>query len=488
MSGKNHREIHFGRRYFIKTTALAGMAATLPGAGLRGQETESPSEKQLKGKSLLFLSDSPEAYEQLIESIKTIPDTNLLVTTLKVDFQKPQEIIDAFCCLSADILLLCISRFVFNFGSLGDDLDALNIPIIVFSSNKDVLLIDANLAASLRANEAPVRLAVSQSQALELVKIAASPGILEDKSALLFGRPFDSTSVPARSLSKERVFNSTGVRVRYRPIEELATLLEDVDERSASSEMERWKSEALEVVQVPDETILDSCKLYVLLRSIVDGEGLSAIGIDCLGFTLGPKPTLPYPCLAFSRLRDEGISAVCEADVHAMLSMMFLQEICRKSSFMCNVNSLNVEESIVTLSHCAAPLRLRGANAAPMRYRLHDYHGFKRGVVPEVEFPVGAEVVAASFTKDMKSFLLWPGRIETQVKDTARSASKTDFTLDVCANTMDVKIRDADRFLQSIPGAHMIMVLGSHTQAIEDALFGMNVSIVGPSDFTPPEV
>ena len=488
MSGKNHKEIHFGRRDFIKTTALAGVAATLPGTGLAGQDTESPSEKRLKRKSLLCLSDSPEAYEQLIESIKAIPDTNLLVTSLKVDFQKPQEIIDTFCCLNADVLLLCISRFVFNFGNLGDDLDALNIPVIVLSSNKDVLLIDANLAASLRANGVHVRLALSQSQALELVKIAASPGILEDKKALLFGRPFDSTSVPARSLSEERVFNSTGVRVRYRPIEELAALLEDVDEGSARSEMQRWKSEAVEVVQVPDETILDSCRLYVLLRSIVDSEGLSAIGIDCLGFTLGPKLILPYPCLAFARLRDEGIAAVCEADVHAMLSMMFLQGICGKSSFMCNVNSLNVEESTVLLSHCAAPLSLRGANTAPMRYRLHDYHGFGRGVVPEVEFPVGTEVIAGSFTKDMKSFLLWPGRIQTQVKDTERSASPAGFTLDVCANTMDVKIRDADRFLQNIPGAHMIMLLGSHTKAIEDALFGMNVNIIGPSDFTPPDV
>ena len=108
--------------------------------------------------------------------------------------------------------------------------------------------------------------------------------------------------------------------------------------------------------------------------------------------------------------------------------------------------------------------------------------------MPEVEFPSGMEVTAGSFTKDFKSFVFWPGRILAQVKDTDRSSLKNSITLDVCANTMDVKIKDTDRFLQNIPGAHMIMIAGNHINAIDEALFGMNAGIVGPSDFTPPDV
>lgn len=155
---------------------------------------------------------------------------------------------------------------------------------------------------------------------------------------------------------------------------------------------------------------------------------------------------------------------------------------------MCNVNSVNVQESTILPSHCTAPLKLHGSNAAPLRYRLHDYHGFGRGVVPEVEFTLGMEVVVGAFTKDLKNFVSWPGRILAQVKDTERSSSKNSITLDVCANTMDVKIKDADRFLQNIPGVHLIMIAGNHTDVIEDALFGMNVGIIGPSDFTRPDV
>jgi len=96
------------------------------------------------------------------------------------------------------------------------------------------------------------------------------------------------------------------------------------------------------------------------------------------------------------------------------------------------------------------------------------------------------DVVTGGFSKNLKSFSLWPGRIQSQVKDTASSAPK-GFMLNSCANTMEVKIRDAGHFLQNIVGIHHIMVTGNYAKPIEDALLAMNTSIVGPSDLTPPE-
>jgi hypothetical protein len=484
----NRKEIQVGRRNFIKTTTMASVAATLPGKRLISQGTDNPSKsgQGVMKRKLLFLSNSPPANEQFIESIRSIPGTDLLVSSVKVNYLKPQEIIQTIHDQDADILLMCLPRFTFSFGSLYDSMGDLNIPVIVLSSNPELILIDANLVAALRANGANATFAISQKQALELVKIAASPRILEDRRALVYGRPFDSTSVPAHNLTEDEVYKRTGVRIQYRPIEELAALFTDVDEASAGSEMERWKKEAVEVIRVSDKAILDASRLYILLRSIIEKEGLSAISIDCLGFTMSPNPTLPYPCLAFARLRDQGITAACEADVCGMLSSMFLQEISRKPSFMCNIMSVDLQKSKIVLSHCVAPLKLNGSNTAPMRYRLHDYHGFGRGVVPEVEFPLGMEVIMGAFSKNLKSFSLWPGRIQTQVKDTDRPSSGKGLMLNSCANTMDVKIKDADRFLQNIPGVHQIMIACNYTRAIEDALFGMNMSIVGPSDFTPP--
>jgi L-fucose isomerase-like protein len=483
-------KIQVRRRDFIKTTTIASVAASLPATRLVGQDTASPSKPKPEGtrRKLLCLSDSQAAHERLIESIKSLPGIDLQVSQIKVNFQKPQEIIQAVRSQNADILLMCLPFFTFNFGSLYDSMGDLNIPIVVLSSSPDRILIDANLVASLRGNGANATFALTEAEALELLKIAAAPRILEGKRALLFGRPFDSTTVPARNLTEDYVYQRTGVRIQYRPMEEITELYKATDEAGARSEMERWKREAVEVIRVPDKTILDACRLYKLLRSIIEKENLSAVSLDCLGFTITPNPALPYPCLAFARLRDDGFTAACESDLCGLLSSMFMQEISRKPSFMCNVMAVDRKKSSVLLSHCVSPLKLNGPSAPAMKYRLHDYHNFGRGVVPEVEFPIGMEVTTGEFSKNLKSFTLWPGRIQSQVRGTDSSAAKKGFMLNDCANTMEMKVRDADRFLQNIAGIHHIMVAGNYARAIDDALFRMNVNIIGPSDFAAPAI
>jgi hypothetical protein len=487
MPGADQKRIHVGRRDFIKTMTLASIAATLPGAALADQRSAGAIRLRPAGgkKNLLCLSNNPPAHEKYIESMRSIPGTDLQVSSIKVNYQNPEEIVRTVHERDMDILLLILPRMTFSFGSLCDAMGDLDIPVIVLTTNPELIPIDANLSASLRGNGANVTFTISQDQALERVRITASPGILEGRRAILYGRPFDSTTVTAHNLNEDLVYRRTGVRIQFRPLEELAALYKEVDAKDAVREMERWKREATEVIGVSDKTIVDACRLYVLLRSIVEKEELSAVSIDCLGFTLSPNPVLPYPCLAFARLRDEGVTAACEADVCGMLSSMFLEEISRKPSFMCNLMSVDPLDSKIIVSHCVAPLKLNGLDAAQMRYKLHAYHGSGRGAVPEVEFPPRGQVLTGGFSKDLKSFALWPGRIESQVMDTDRAPSRSGLMNNVCANTMDIKIKDTDRFLQNIPGLHQIMVLGNYTRAVEDALIGMNVTLVGPTDFAP---
>jgi hypothetical protein len=483
----DQKRINVGRRDFIKTMTLASMAATLPGAAIADQSSAGAIRPRPAGgkKNLLCLSNNPLAHEKVIESMRSIPGTDLQVSSIKVNYRNPEEIVRTVHERERDILLLILPRMTFSFGSLCDAMGDLDIPVIVLTTNPELIPIDANLSASLRGNGANVTFAISQDQALERVRIAASPWILEGHRAVLYGRPFDSTTVTAHNLNEDLVYRLTGVRIQFRPLEELAALYKEVGAKDAIREMERWKREATEVIGVSDKTIVDACRLYILLRSIVEKEELSAVSIDCLGFTLSPNPVLPHPCLAFARLRDDGVTAACEADVCGMLSSMFLEKINRKPSFMCNLMSMDPLDSKITVSHCVAPLKLNGPDAAQMRYKLHDYHGSGRGVVPEVEFPRRGQVLSGGFSKDLKSFALWPGRIESQVMDTDRASSRSGPMTNVCANTMDVKIKDPDRFLQNIPGLHQIMVLGNYTRAVEDALIGMNVTLVGPTDFAP---
>jgi hypothetical protein len=496
---KNYQGTHVRRRDFMKAATLAGMAATIPVTGVAGQTFSGGSKPSPAGtkRNLLFLSDTPDAYKKLAESIHSIREYDINVSSMKIDYEKPQEIAAAIQNSNADILLLCLPRLGLSSARISERLNDVDIPVIILPANFDLIMLEADVAAALRRKGINALLANSESHTLNLIRILAAPRILEGKKALIFGRPFDSTSVPMHNLDADYIYKHTGVRLEYRPIADLKPLLEKVDEVRARKEMERWKSEAVKIVEPSDVSILKASRMYVLLRSLIDQEGLSAVSIDCLSFSFDPNPILPLPCLAYVRLRDEGISAPCEADVCMLLSSLLLQEISRKPFFHFNVSSVNVEKSSAVLRHCVAPTKFLGADAEPLPYILRDYHGFGRDVVPEVTFPVGAEVSMGGFSKDLKNFVLWPGRIQAGIDDTAtpsfknlpKNATTTAKNMRrYCSNRAEVKIKNVDRFLQSIAGIHQVFVAGSYTNSIYDAMIRMNVNVMTPPDMTPPEV
>ena len=494
MINGNQKKAHVGRRDFIKTTTMASMAATIPGTGLLGRDAAGFPKPQPAGKkrNVLFVGNPRPEHERLIESIKSLKEFEFAVSPIQVNSKNPQETIHSIQARDADILFMCsMPRTGISSGSIAAAIGDLDIPVILFPQDLDLIMVEADLVAAFRMRGTPAMLANSDTHAMELLKIAATPRILEGKRAVIFGRPFDSSSVPALNLNEDYVYRHTGVRIKYRPIEELAPLLQTVDEASARKEMERWKREASNIVEASDQAIMDASRLYVLLRSIVDKEGLSAISIDCLSFSFDAKPTLPYPCLSFTRLRDEGIAAPCEADVCGLLTSMLLQEISRKPSYFHNVSSVDAKNSSIVLRHCVAPLKLLGSDVPPLPYVLRDYHGMGRGVTPEIEYPAGVEVTMGGFSKDLRSFVWWPGMIKAGVNDKARPSFPNMASSKMrryCSNRAEVKIKDTDHFIQKISGIHQVMVAGSYVDSLHDAMLRMNVDLIGPSDPKPPEV
>jgi hypothetical protein len=488
--------VRLDRRNFIKATTLAGMAGTLPGSSLLAQDAPISSKPRNAGKTrkVLFVSDSLSSYERLIDSIKAIGEYEFQVIPIQASLQqKPQEVAKSVRELSPDILLIrpTVRTAVGNIGNIAVSMADLDIPIILVPVNPDLIMMDSDLVAAMRTRGANAILASSEAHAVVLLKIFAVPRILDGKQALIFGRPFDSTSVPMSNLNGDSVYRKTGLRIQYRPVDDLMPLLEKVNETVAMKEMERWKKEAARVLEPSDKTILDAARLYVLLRSLVEKEGLAAISIDCLSFSFSGKPPLPLPCLAFTRLRDEGITAPCEADVCGLLTSTVLQEISRKPAYQCNVSEVDLQKSIAVLRHCVAPLQLMGRNAPPLAYRLRDYHGLGKGATAEVEFPMGIDVTLGLFTKDLKSFVLWPGKTQSRANDIDRPPIETATPANVkvrkyCSNQLAVKLKDIERLHQSLAGCHHVMIAGTYERAIREEMIRMGVTIIGPSDMSSP--
>ena len=118
------------------------------------------------------------------------------------------------------------------------------------------------------------------------------------------------------------------------------------------------------------------------------------------------------------------------------------------------------------------------------------------GIVDITDGPgcaIGVEITMGGFSKDLRDFVLWPGRIQAGVKDTDRPSFENappeyQKMRMFCSNRAEVKIKDTYRFLQSIAGIHHVMVAGSYTKEIYDAMLRMNVNVIAPPDSAAPEV
>ncbi|MBN2241453.1 MAG: hypothetical protein JW793_02090, partial [Acidobacteria bacterium] len=248
--GNNGKGIGVRRRDFLKATTFAGMAAALPAAGLAAQNASIGSRPSPAGKqrNLLFSSDDPGKFGKLMESIRSVREFDFQVTPIKIDFQKLEESAAEIRRHDADILVLNLPGAGITSARIAHHIDTLDIPVIVIPSSLDLIMLDADVVASLRRKSVNSMLANSESDVLEMVRVMAAPRILEGKKALIFGRPFDSSSVPVPHLNEDYIYRHTGVRLEYRPISDLKPLLETVDEARALEDMQRWKKGAVEIV------------------------------------------------------------------------------------------------------------------------------------------------------------------------------------------------------------------------------------------------
>jgi L-fucose isomerase-like protein len=485
------------RRGFFKTTAVAGVAAALPVSILAGEKVISiggvkPSPAGRK-RNILFVSDAPERFENVLGSIKSISEYDINLSQMKADFKNSGDILKAIKEKDADICVFTLPGIGMSSRNIAEQIGCLDIPVIVLAGSPELIMWETDLVASFRIKGTNALIANSEDHAIELIKILAAPRPLEDKKALVFSKPFGSTSIPAPNLNEEYIYSQTGVRITHRPIDDLKALMKEVDASAARKEMEIWKKGAVKIIDVTDEMILQSSKMYILLKSLIEKENLSGVSVDCLSFSFGADATIPLPCLAFTRLRDEGITAACEADICMMLTSMLLQEVTRRPSFQSNVSSVDINKSTTILRHCVAPTKIFGSDKPQQPYTLRDYHGLGKGGTCEIAYPVGLDVTIGGFSKDLKDFVIWPGRTKDMVDDRATPSFKNappeySKMRKFCTNMAEIKIKDVKGFMQNIVGIHHNMITGSFGKEISNALVRMNVNAITPPDLTAPEV
>lgn len=281
-------------------------------------------------------------------------------------------------------------------------------------------------------------------------------------------RRFEATRVLwiRENSRSEAVLERLGVKVRSLPRRVFNEGFEQTPEtkevRAVAKHMRRT---AKRVVEPAAEDLHNAARTYVTAKRLLQEEGANALSMDCLGM-VGSRLVPTPPCMAWSMLQDAGVTAGCEADLFAAVSLMLSSYLFDKPGFI-NDPVPETRQNLLIASHCTCATRLRGLDQDPEPFILRSHSESAKGVSMQVLWPRDAPVTLVRFNGP-HDLILDSGVVVENVNTPPAGGCRTAFEIRLDG------VQDA----RDVEGFHQVVFHGSHRREVEAfaQLYGIKVS------------
>jgi hypothetical protein len=252
---------------------------------------------------------------------------------------------------------------------------------------------------------------------------------------------------------RDIVYEKLGTRLRFIPGNDYIAQFKKLD---VTEEMRRiaddYAKRAKEVREVKRDQIVNGARHYFAARQLMEAEGADAITSDCLVF----EGHIGIPCLAYSKLMDEGVVAGCEADVGSAITMLLLHNLVGTPGFMADP-LVDTSKNLFVNAHCTSPTRLGGFHAPPEPFLLRAHHD-GTGVAMQVLWRVGQVFTLARFQK--------PGLL---ILDRAKVVCNYDSPpAATCVTCVGAVVEGAEDNPHKVGGFHVVQFYGDHTKKVRE--------------------
>jgi len=250
-----------------------------------------------------------------------------------------------------------------------------------------------------------------------------------------------------------------GTKVRTVAAERFIQEYRNISETEEVKEIARQYIEGAErVVEPTEQDVIKAAKTYVAARNLIRKYEADAITIDCLGL-INSNLLDTTPCIALSKLSDEGVAAGCEADLDSTLTMLISHYLLGEPSFIGDPTVDTVRNTWIN-SHCTSPTKLSGPDGNSAPYNLRGYAHLDLGVSPQVFWPEGQEVTLAKYQRH-KEMVIGSGKVIRNIDTPPSRMCITSVEVDVDGvNDM----RDVERDVKDL---HVLLIYGNHTKELE---------------------
>jgi len=200
---------------------------------------------------------------------------------------------------------------------------------------------------------------------------------------------------------------------------------------------DHYTRSAKKIVEPKKQDILDAAKNYVVCRRLMAAENCQGFSMDCLGPV--SRRQIKPPCMAFSRLRDEGGLGTCEADWNAAISTRLTNLLFDRPGFMQDPAPNTVNNTLMG-AHCCCATRLDGFDKPPEPFILRTHSESNIGVAMQVLWREGQKVTVMKF-QGPGSIVLGTGRVLRNIDTPPAGGCRTsvEIELDDVADARDTK-------------------------------------------------
>jgi len=218
------------------------------------------------------------------------------------------------------------------------------------------------------------------------------------------------------------------------------------------------------------QDVINGVRSYYVAGKILEAEQADAITMDCLG-ALG-RIKVSLPCIAWSRMNDDGIPAACEADSGAVAAHTIVQYLFDRPGFQQDPVADTVDDTIIG-AHCCCATRLNGFDKPPEPFDLMHHHG-NRDAVPRPLWEIGRRATSLDVLPgkaDQKSVALISAGTVVENMNVPPSGG--------CVVSVKIKF-DGEQEVLTFPGFHQIFFYGDYKEQLREfcQLFGLEPQVV----------
>jgi len=204
------------------------------------------------------------------------------------------------------------------------------------------------------------------------------------------------------------------------------------------------------------QDVINGVRSYVVARTLLGREEADAITMDCLG-ALG-RSKISLPCIAWSKMNDDGVPAACEADLGAVATHCVVQYLFDRPGFQQDPVAETARGAVIG-AHCSCPTRLNGFTAPSEPFDIVHHHGL-RDATPRTLWRVGQRVT-------MADVLPGGGKTPTKIVIAAGEVLENMAVPPSGGCVVSVMVRfDGQPDVLTFPGFHQIFFYGDYKREL----------------------